>query len=181
MSYNLLPWRSIRRQKKQKVIGTTVVLLWLGCIGAMMALKYELHNRINRQVLHNQMLLMSVIQHQTLLKEGQSLTRTKELLQKHVTPIHHRQIAMQSAINILGDLGRMIPDGVYLNHFTQRNGDIHISGYAENNVQLSQFITRLSHHCCVHTLTLTDLKKATLEKDMQNFQLHMISKACTSC
>lgn len=140
---NLLPWRELRRQQRQKQflvgLGTTALLAAL----SIFLWDLAVNHLIDRQKNRNHYLR----EHIALL--DQEVSEIRELQQRRNQLVERMEIiqALQGdrpvVVRLLDQLVRTLPDGVFYTALDTRDDVVALEGVAESNNHVSSLMRRL--------------------------------------
>lgn len=137
---NLLPWREELRKQKQREFG-----LMAGggvVIAGLIVLLSHLHvdGMINDQNQRNAFLQNEI----TILNERigriKELEAMKQDLLARMNVIQELQSSRPESVHLLDELVRTLPEGVYLNKFSQRDRGLVMNGVAQSNARVSDYM-----------------------------------------
>ncbi len=143
IQFNLLPWREELRAKKAKrnkfsLIGAAVVGLLLGA-GYYGLESFQLKD-------HNKALSFIKAQNKALepkLKEKKRLDALKIELNNQIDSIEALQADRASVTHMVEELSTANTQELYLTRFNLKDGNVTISGVAENDSEISDLMTNL--------------------------------------
>ena len=100
------------------------------------------------------------------IKKLDSQIKDIATLQAEITALKARQTAVEDLqgnrnlpVDLLSELARQLPDGVYINSMKQDNQNILITGVAQSNERVSELLRNISNNSA--TLTKPDLVEIT--------------------
>ena len=137
---NLLPHREERRNHRKKAffiasgaaafIGISFVLIWYLFMQQM----------ISAQQNRNLFLQSKISELESQIKEVENLRSEIEKLRTRQKAVESLQSDRNLPVNILTDLVKQTPDGVYLSSITQEGRSLKVSGLAQSNERVSEFL-----------------------------------------
>ncbi len=144
MRLNLLPWREQRRKELDKRLVRHAAMAWVGVLVVLLYIHMELDGVVSRQQARNaylqqQMALMASKIHKiALIKKARA-----ELLAR-MNVIQRLQMDRMLIVHSFNSLARDVPPGVYLTSLAQTAQAFTISGVAQSNERVSQFMRNLA-------------------------------------
>ena len=144
MRLNLLPWREQRRKELDKRLIRDAALAWTGVLVVLFYIHMQLgdvvaHQQARNAYLQQQMTLMAAKIHKIALIKKK---RAALLARMHV--IQELQMDRMMIVHSFNSLARDVPPGVYLTSLAQKAESFTISGVAQSNERVSQFMRNLA-------------------------------------
>jgi len=140
---NLLPWREERNKQKQRefavIAGGSIVIAGLIVLLSHIHFEGKIVNQNQRNTfLKNE---ISVLDKRIgRIKELESL---KEDLLARMNVIQELQSSRPESVHLMDELVRTIPEGVYLNSFAQKTRGIEMTGVAQSNARVSDYMRNI--------------------------------------
>lgn len=162
---NLLPHREEKRKQKKAaflalmvscaILGAVVVLL----VGAYNARRVAVQNERNLVITQaNAALDKKIVEIATLKQEIEALKARQQA-------VEDLQGDRNQPVYLFDELVKQSPDGVYLKAFKQDGQRVSMSGYAQSQERVSEFLRNLaSHSQWLERPELIEVRAATLEK-----------------
>lgn len=162
---NLLPHREEKRKQKKAaflalmvscaILGVVVVLL----VGAYNARRLAVQNERNLVITQaNAALDKKIVEIAALKQEIEALKARQQA-------VEDLQGDRNQPVYLLDELVKQSPDGVYLKAFKQDGQRVSMSGYAQSQERVSEFLRNLaSHSQWLERPELIEVRAATLEK-----------------
>jgi type IV pilus assembly protein PilN len=173
---NLLPWRAAEKEaRKVRFIATLAGFIGLSLF-ILVILHFYTDHSINRQLLRNSYLQSRLEQEQGKLFD---LKKMKEQQAVFMTELYFiiklREQSLQ-VIRLLDNLTKTIPNTVFLDKIMRQKNIITLTGEAESNLDITQFMKNLSqsHYFTAPVLNQITAKPNTL--GMQDFELRIEQK-----
>jgi type IV pilus assembly protein PilN len=134
---NLLPWREEERKKRQQdfmvalagsiIAGAVVVALtWFGYV-----------QMIDDQRARNQRLETEIAELERSIAEIDGLEAQKERLLARMEIIEQLQRSRPEIVHLFDEIGRQMPEGVYLNGMKQTGMAVELKGVAQSSTRVS--------------------------------------------
>lgn len=140
---NLLPWRD--ELKKQRTVEFYVILGVVAALGA--ATWYAGHwyyeGLISYHEHRNSILEDEISQLEQEIAEIDELDEQREQLLARMNVIEDLQAGRPQIVHLFEEVATSIPDGVYLESMEQNNDRISLSGVAESNARVSNYMEAL--------------------------------------
>ena len=140
---NLLPWREELRKQKQREFG----LMAVGgvVIAGLIVLLSHLHvdGMINDQNQRNAFLQNEITILNQRIGRIQELEAMKQDLLARMNVIQELQSSRPESVQLLDELVRTLPEGVYLNKFVQRDRGLTMNGIAQSNARVSDYMRNI--------------------------------------
>ena len=140
---NLLPWRRIRRQRRQREF---LVMLGAGALAAVLVVvvwQLIVAGRVSRQEERNAILRAEIANLDQKIREIKDLQAQKARLQARMDVIQELQVLRPMAVRLFDALARNTPDGVFLTSFAQRGTELSLQGWAQSNARIATFMHQL--------------------------------------
>jgi type IV pilus assembly protein PilN len=145
MLLNFLPHRELAFKRRQALLRVHLFVSALAGV-AMAVLIYFLYQlQIDRQKHKNQILEFEIAK---LNKGTQQATRlmadlSSLLVQRKA--IEDLQAERNMSVQLLSELDRQLPEGVYISSLRQDKKQVTLQGVAQSNAHVSEFLRRLGH------------------------------------
>lgn len=143
IQFNLLPWREERRQKQAKV--AKFIMLGAAVLGLLLSAGYYAWESVRLED-HNKALALITKKNNALktqLQEKRTLDEIKLVLNKQIDAIESLQADRASVTHMVEELSLSNTQSLYLKNFSLTDGKVQITGVAENDLQISNFMTML--------------------------------------
>ncbi|MEZ5542287.1 MAG: PilN domain-containing protein [Pseudomonadota bacterium] len=140
---NLLPWREERNKQKQRefafIAGGSVVL------AALVVLLSHIHidGKIVNQNQRNTFLKNEISALDKRIGRIKELESLKEDLLARMNVIQELQSSRPESVHLMDELVRTIPEGVYLNTFNQKSRNVEMTGVAQSNARVSDYMRNI--------------------------------------
>jgi type IV pilus assembly protein PilN len=158
---NLLPHRELRRRRQRDAflalsaitvaVGGAVVFAVYGVIGG----------RIEQQQGRNRYLHGEIAKLDKQIEEIQKLREQTQAMLARKQIVETLQGNRSEAVNLLDQLVRQLPEGVYLRSVKQTGTTVHLSGYAQSNARVSSLLRNLEASPWLQQPSLVEIKAAT--------------------
>jgi type IV pilus assembly protein PilN len=158
---NLLPHRELKRRRQRDAflalsgitvaIGGAVVFAVYGVIGG----------RIEQQQGRNAYLDGEIAKLDKQIEEIQKLREQTQAMLARKKVVETLQANRSEAVNLLDQLVRQLPEGVYLRSVRQIGGNVNLSGYAQSNARVSSLLRNLEASPWLQQPSLVEIKAAT--------------------
>jgi len=140
---NLLPWREELRKQKQREFG--LVSIGSLVVAGLIVLFTHLHidGMINDQNTRNTFLQNEINLLNDRIGRIKELEKMKQDLLARMNVIQELQSSRPESVHLLDELVRTIPDGVFLNKFTQQDRRLTMAGIAQSNARVSDYMRNI--------------------------------------
>ena len=174
---NLLPWREeIRKQKQREFVITAAGGALLAALIVLLA-HFHIDGLINNQNLRNAFLKTQIAVLDQRIGRIKELEKMKADLLARMNVIQELQRSRPESVHLMDELVRTLPDGVYLNSFSQKGRSLDMAGVAQSNARVSDYMRNIDASDWL-TAPRLDLIKTT-EKNrtrVANFNLRGMQK-----
>jgi type IV pilus assembly protein PilN len=174
---NLLPWRAERRAAQRKhlailagMVGALavaiVVLVHVG-IGGYIAIQEGRNGYLKTE---NGRLDKEIEEIKKLRDEIAALLARKQVIER-------LQADRSQVVNLLDQLVRQTPDGVYLKSLKQTGAKVNVTGYAQSNARVSTLMRNFSSSPFLENPELIEIKAASVNsKRVSEFNMNFSLK-----
>ncbi len=141
---NLLPHREARRQQRKQAffagigmaafVGAGVVLLWYTFV----------NTQISAQEEHNQFLTSEIKRLDAQIADVATLKAEIGALKARQKAVEDLQADRNMPVYLLNELVKQVPEGVYLTSIRQAGQQVGITGVAQTNERISEFLRNTS-------------------------------------
>jgi type IV pilus assembly protein PilN len=174
---NLLPWRAERRLAQRKHLG-----ILAGMVSALAAGIVVLGHVIIAGYISDQEARNKYVKDENarLDKEIDEIKKLREeitalLARKQV--IERLQADRSQVVNLLDQLVRQTPDGVYLKSLKQQGTRVNVTGYAQSNARVSTLMRNVSGSPHLESPELIEIKAALVNnKRVSEFNMNFALK-----
>lgn len=144
MRLNLLPWREQRRKQVDQRLIRQAAMAW----GVVLLVLFYAHMQMGALVSHQQQ-RNSYLQQQmsfmsAKIRKIAAIKKARAALLARMHVIEQLQMDRMQIVHTFNSLARDVPPGVYLTQFTQTAETFTISGVAQSNERVSQFMRNLA-------------------------------------
>lgn len=166
---NLLPHREARRQARKRafytalglsaVIGIGVLILWYGAVEQLIA----------RQDARNNYLKQEIAKLDVKIKDIADLKADIEALKARQGAVESLQTDRNVPVYLLNELVKQTPDGVYLTTIKQIGSVVTLTGKAQTNDRVSEFLRNTAYSSpWLERPELVEIKSAAVSQRDQN-------------
>lgn len=141
---NLLPYREERRKRRKTAFFAGLGLAALVGAGLVVAAYLLLEFLTQEQRAHNQYIQNAISQLESQIKDIANLKAEIESLKSRQKAVEDLQTDRNTPVQLLNDLARLAPEGVYLTAIRQDAKVVTISGIAQTNERVSEFLRNVS-------------------------------------
>lgn len=140
---NLLPWREELRKQKQREFVTTAVVSAVFAILLVFAAHLFVNSKISFQKYRNDFLQSEINILNKRIKRIEELESMKQGLLARMNVIQDLQSSRPESVHLMDELVRSLPDGVFINNFTQVNRNLTMQGVAQSNARVSDYMRNI--------------------------------------
>jgi type IV pilus assembly protein PilN len=171
---NLLPHRQQKRQMRQRqmavLAGITAALgaiIWLGGNAI-------LNSRIDTQTTRNTLLKAETAKLDTQIEEIKKLKEQTQVLLDKKRVVENLQTNRGEAVQLLDELLRKLPEGIYLKSIKQTGSSVSLVGYAQSNARVSTLMRAIEESKTLASPQLVEVKAVTVNNLRANeFSLNL--------
>ena len=131
---NLLPWRELQREESKKKFVTILIGVVIICFASMYLLSSFYSGLKDGQNLKNNYLSSEI----SMLDK-----KISENLQQRMRLIEELQSSRNLGTQIMDEVAKIVPAGVYLTKLERRGSQIHVLGRSESNNRLSTMLRQV--------------------------------------
>ncbi|MBW8843422.1 MAG: PilN domain-containing protein [Burkholderiales bacterium] len=143
---NLLPYREERRKRRKAAFFAGLGLAGLVGAGLVVAGYLLLQFLTTEQQSHNQYIQSEISRLEAQIKDIANLKAEIESLKSRQRAVEDLQTDRNTPVQLLNDLARLAPEGIYLTAIRQDNKLVTISGIAQTNERVSEFLRNVSRN-----------------------------------
>lgn len=169
---NLLPHREEKRKaKRQRFFALSGMVAVLGAL--IIFLGWTINEQaISSQQEKNAFLKTEIEKLDKQIAQIKSLKDEIGILLKKKEVIETLQRDRGMAVALLVEIARQVPEGAYLRSLKQTDLKVALTGFAQSNSRVSEFMRNLAQSPAFQNPLLIETKAATVDKKrMQNFSL----------
>ena len=141
---NLLPYREERRKRRKAAFFAGMGLAALVGAGIVVAVYLLLQFLTSEQQSRNQYIQNEITRLEAQIKDIANLKSEIESLKSRQRAVEDLQTDRNTPVQLLNDLARLAPEGVYLTAIRQDNKVVTVSGIAQTNERVSEFLRNVS-------------------------------------
>jgi type IV pilus assembly protein PilN len=140
---NLLPWREELRKQKQQEFG--IIAISSVVIAGLIVLLAHFHvdGLINDQNQRNAYLESEISILNKRIGRIRELEAMKDNLLARMNVIQELQSSRPESVHLMDELVRTLPEGVHLKTFQQKNKALTMTGVAESNARVSDYMRQI--------------------------------------
>ncbi|MFG6488932.1 PilN domain-containing protein [Roseateles sp. BYS78W] len=141
---NLLPYREERRKRRKAAFFAGMGLAGLVGAGIVVAVFLLLQVLTQEQQSRNQYIQGQITQLETQIKDIANLKAEIESLKSRQRAVEDLQTDRNTPVQLLNDVARLAPEGIYLTAIRQADKVVTINGIAQTNERVSEFLRNVS-------------------------------------
>ena len=181
---NLLPYREERRKRRKAAFFAGLGVAALAGAGVVGAVFLLLQLLTTEQQAHNQYIQSEISRLEAQIKDIADLKTEIESLKSRQRAVEDLQTDRNTPVQLLNDLARLTPEGIYLTSIRQDNKVVTISGIAQTNERVSELLRNVSRSSeWLEKPDLIEVKLASVtantrdQRRLLDFQLKVSIKA----
>ncbi|MDF2866685.1 MAG: Fimbrial assembly family protein [Gammaproteobacteria bacterium] len=175
---NLLPWREQLREEHKRQFIWAMLISAACALLAVVLIHFTIGGMVNNQQSKNDFLQSQVAILDGQIKEIHNLRDEKQRLLARMTIIQELQSDRTFVVRLFDEITRLIPNGIYLESIKREGDLITLTGKAESNSQISQFMRNIAASAWLTRPMLSEIK--TINDDQQyksDFKLQVKQKS----
>ena len=137
---NLLPHREARRQQRKQAFFAGIGFAVLVGAGIVLAWYTFVNTQISTQEEHNQFLTSEIKRLDAQIADVATLKTEIEALKARQKAVEDLQADRNMPVYLLNELVKQTPEGVYLTSVKQNGQQVAITGVAQTNERISEFL-----------------------------------------
>ena len=158
---NLLPHRELkRRRQRDAFLALSAITVVIGG-AAVFAVYGVIGGRIEQQQDRNRYLDGEIAKLDKQIEEIQKLREQTQAMLARKKVVETLQGNRSEAVNLLDQLVRQLPEGVYLRSVKQTGSTVHLTGYAQSNARVSSLLRNLEASPWLQQPGLVEIKAST--------------------
>ncbi len=162
---NLLPWRAELRRQQQKDFVTVTAFGVLITFLLLLLLHLEINSRIDYQNERNKYIQSEIASLDSKIKEIQDLEIKRKRLLAKMEVIQELQASRPEIVHLFDELGRTIPEGLYLTDLSQSDKNLIVNGMAQSNARISAYMRNLESSAWLKDPVLNIIETKVESKD----------------
>ncbi|MHB8254643.1 MAG: PilN domain-containing protein [Acidiferrobacter sp.] len=144
MRLNLLPWREQRRKELDKGLIRHAAMAAVGVLVVLLYIHIQLDSVISHQQARNGYLQQQIALMNSKIQKITAIKKARAALLARMHVIQQLQMDRMQVVHSFNSLARAVPPGVYLTSLGQAAQAFTISGVAQSNERVSQFMRNLT-------------------------------------
>lgn len=141
---NLLPYREERRKRRKAAFFVGMGVAAAAGAGVVAAAYLLLQFLTQEQQSHNAYIQNEITRLESQIKDIANLKAEIESLKSRQRAVEDLQTDRNTPVQLLNDLARLAPEGIYLTAIRQTDKVVTISGIAQTNERVSEFLRNVS-------------------------------------
>ena len=143
---NLLPYREEKRKRRKNAFFVALGLAAAAGAGIVVAVLLLLQYLTVEQQRRNQYLGAEIGRLEVQIKDIANLRAEIESLKSRQKAVEDLQTDRNTPVHLLNELARVVPEGIYLTTIRQADKVVTITGIAQTNERISEFLRNVSRN-----------------------------------
>jgi len=161
---NLLPWREEERRGKQRQFINIAAGAAILMVGIVVLVHLRMSGIIDDQNNRNQFIQGQIAQVDKEIAEIKTLEKEKAALLARMKVIQELQSSRPEIVHIFDELAKTIPENVFLLETSRKGREINLTGVADANDYVSEFMRNLDN-----SPWLTDPRLTVIKSDQKEY------------
>jgi len=140
---NLLPWREELRNQRNQEFGILAGLSAAVAVLIIVGISAFYGQLIENQESRNKFMQDEITKLDNKIKAIKDLKARKERLLQRIKTIQQLQTNRTEIVHLFDETVKVVPDGVYLNSIKQSGPNLTMTGIAESNTRVSEFVRNI--------------------------------------
>ncbi|MEE2001032.1 PilN domain-containing protein [Alkalimonas sp. MEB108] len=170
---NLLPWREAARKERQKQYLSILTAVALISFMLVFVVSSIYSARLEGQQKRNQYLQAEISKLNRQIAEIRDLNETKNSLQQRMALITQLQGSRNLGTQIMDEIVRVVPSGVYLTSLEKKGNAILINGRSESNNRLANMIRLVEDSELLSDPLLEFIETGRSNQLLSDFKMHV--------
>ena len=172
---NLLPHRAEKRAQRRRDFYVLVGLAFGAAVVLVIAIAFVINGYIGVQTDRNEFIKSENKKLDEQIKEIASLRQDLEALKARQQAVEDLQADRNLPVHLLDELVKQVPEGVYLQSLRQENLRVTLTGLAQSNERVSEFLRNITANSVwVSVPELVEIKAISVGRDAKRlFQFTM--------
>jgi type IV pilus assembly protein PilN len=170
---NLLPWRAALHKQKQRefLVGISVSAI-LAIVGVLAYLFY-LNGEIEIQQSMRAKVEEKTKELRLLTKKIREIKKKKAIIDNKMIAIQQLQNNRQKVVHFMDEIGKIVPEGVYLTEVKQAKNRVFIKGKTQLNARISKLMRNIDHSdwLVAPEISVIQMEKKGVNGSFSNFTL----------
>ena len=165
---NLLPYREIKREARQRHFNLMALLTASGAL-ALVVLNYSfINSRIDAQLSRNARLEAGIVQLDQQIGDIKNLQEKIGVMLARKQVVENLQINRSQSVVVLDELSRQLPEGMYFKSIKQQGPLLSLEGVADTNARVASLVRNLTASQWLENPQLIEIKSVLVNGIKQN-------------
>ncbi len=165
---NLLPYRQLQREAKQREFNLMAVFTGIAAIAAVFLGNTYINSKIEAQVERNQRLEAETAKLDKEIADIKELKNQIRVMLERKQVVENLQTNRNQSVVILDELSRQLPDGMYFKSIKQQGGTIVLEGVTDTNARVATLVRNLTNSNWLTSPSLVEIKSVSASNVKQN-------------
>lgn len=140
---NLLPWREALYKQRQTEFTLGIVLVIVTAVVILFSVQAYLDSLIIEQQDKKSIVTAKIAEVNLMIVKIQDIETQNALLRSKRSAIQALQKSRYEAVRFIDAVAKVIPEGIYLTQLKQNDTGIELTGKAQSNVRVLEFISNV--------------------------------------
>lgn len=140
---NLLPWREELREEKKRRFLIALGASALTCILVILLIHLYLHGQVLKQQSANDLLKTEIAVLDKKIAQIKDIKKERSMLLARMQIIQELQANRLFVVHLFDELVRILPSGVFLNEIVFNGQSVFVTGEAQSNARVSEFMRNI--------------------------------------
>lgn len=171
---NLLPWRVQQREQRTRELAFMVIGSAIICVLLVVVAHMIVASKIRAQTAINEQFRQEIALLDARLREIERIKEIKANLVARMEIIQHLQATRPQVVRLFDEIVRLLPSGVFITNVRKEGPKVTITGKAESNTRVSEFMRNIEASTWVDNPILTQIKNEGDESErVRDFELEL--------
>lgn len=170
---NLLPHREIRRRRQQQQFFTMLGIVAALGIAIWLLVHTNLAGDHTDQLSRNQYLTDEIAKLDKEIADIKKLKEMTDSLLSRKKVVESLQANRAQAVQLLDELTRQLPDGIYLKTIRQQGSRVTINGFTQSQARVSTLMRNLEASPYLENANLVEIRAVTTPARINEFTLNV--------
>ncbi|AOZ07773.1 PilN domain-containing protein [Cupriavidus malaysiensis] len=166
-SVNLLPYHEARKAARRRKVYTMLAAAAGGGLLVVLLGGFYIDSRVSAEEGLNQMLRQENARMDGQIREVDALKKDIDSLLQRQQAVESLQTERNRPVQLLEELVRQVPEGVYLTSLKQTGDSFTVSGVAQSNERVSELLRNIGQVAWLDKAELVESKAVTMTNNLR--------------